>query len=376
MNSCDLFVVCGEASGDRLAALFVEKMAKKKKDLSVRGVLGPRLRTLGYLADLPMESFQKMGFSEVIKSLPKTIFHFMRIKHLILRLNPSAILLVDFTTFNIELAKQLRKKGYKGFIAQLGAPTVWAWKKERIKVMAENFNLLGTLYPFEPDYFLPSGLKTIFVGHPLAKQIEPSKKHKSLLAIFPGSRKHVVESNLKEQLKAALSFCERHTEFEIGISVASLHLLKSIQSIVRQQKSIAKVKLYMPHELCLLYEDAQIAVATSGTITLELGLRHIPTVVCYKLNTMDLIAGRYLFKILLANYCIVNILKQKRVMPELIGPLCTKENIEQELYSLLTPSRYDLFSDLSSSLANPEGEEEFCQIVLKNFSSRENYSRL
>ncbi len=137
---------------------------------------------------------------DIVRKFPSLYKQFYSIRDHILDAKPDVTILIDYPGFNLRLAKSLRKKGYQGKIVHYVCPTVWAWGKGRIKTLSENLDLLLTIFPFEPPLFASTGLKTVFVGHPLIEKIQQHQydadwKSKigmpaqgNLLALFPGSR--------------------------------------------------------------------------------------------------------------------------------------------------------------------------------------------
>ena len=301
-----IFLFAGELSGDRLG----ESLMKECKGDEFIGVGGPKMRSLGLQCILPTESFLVMGFTDLLKHLPRLIVLFYRVRKAILKANPDQVILIDYAEFNLKLAASLRKKGYKGKIVQYVCPSVWAWRKHRIQIMEKNLDEVMLLFPFEAECF--TELKTTFVGHPLAKKpsIEREPKY---LTIFPGSRTKEIERNLPLQLKVAKRLSQH-----VAISVA-------------HDKHRALIEKLAPGTLLFsgsdIIKETDLAIATSGTICLELALAKVPTVVTYSISPMDLFIARKIFKINLPYYCIVNIILKKMVFPEFFGPDFTEENL-------------------------------------------------
>ena len=123
---------------------------------------------------MPMENFQVMGITAVLKALPKLISNFRRIKRTIVQNNPEAVILIDYAEFNMILARSLRKAGYRGQLIHYVCPSVWAWRKKRAKSLEKTLDRLLCILPFEPQLFDEKRLSTSYVGHPLVQQI---KKH-------------------------------------------------------------------------------------------------------------------------------------------------------------------------------------------------------
>lgn len=338
------FIFAGEPSGDLHGGRLLQALKKQFPSALFEGVGGPDMRSHGIKCCLHMEDFAVMGFTDVIKSFPKLWRQFNSVKKHILTHQPATVVLIDYPGFNLRLAKALRKQGYQGRIVQYICPTVWAWGKKRIPLMANTLDLLMTLYPFEEQCFKGTPLKVQFVGHPLIEHIASHEYHSdwkekiglptnaSIIAIFPGSRLGEISRNLPEQLKAAEILQKKFPEAVFAISFASEEIRQHIMKIAAKHA----LRLYfVPKDyLYDLMKNSQAAIAKSGTVTLELALHGCPTVVVYSLTPLNHFIAKYLIRLNLPHYCIVNILCQKTVFPELIAAGFEAENLAHELIKL------------------------------------------
>lgn len=327
----DLFVFAGEVSGDLYGKELVKSLKQKNGSLQIFGVTGPLMRQEGVQTLLEMEEFQVMGFFDVIFHLPSLIKKFFFLRKEVLKKNPKIALFIDYPGFSLRLEKSLRKKGYKGKIIHAIAPTVWAWGRKRIFLLEKNVHLLLTLFPFEKEFFSKTSLRVEYVGHPLEKKIAPPQKKntKNFIGIFPGSRKKEIERNLPFQLDAIEHLFHKDPSLSFYISIAHQDFFPLISSLAHRSKSLLKDHLHY-----ISFEKREemmgktlFAIAKSGTITLELALHEVPTIVIYAIKPWDLFLARYLLRINLPHYCIVNILMKKRIFPELYGPDLTKKNL-------------------------------------------------
>ena len=329
LNNKSLFLFAGEQSGDVLGGNLVRALKESSTALEIYGVGGPQMEKAGMQITHPMERFQVMGFSDVIKALPRLYADFKKIQKKILENPPAAVVLIDYAEFNMFMAKSLRKKGYQGKVIHYVCPSVWAWRKKRVYSLAKSLDHLLAILPFEKKHFAKTTLPVTFVGHPLIAAIDcyqydtEWKAPKPLIAIFPGSRRHEIDLNLPLQLAAAKKL---GSSFTIAISVAHPDLTELIQ------KYADSTMLLVPSEKRYeLMRAADGAIATSGTIILELGLHSTPTIVTYQLATLNYLLGRYAFRIRLPFYSLVNIICEKEVYPEFIH----KELSADEIYTAL-----------------------------------------
>lgn len=384
------FVFAGESSGDLHGSLLIKSLKSLNKDLDFIGVGGPLMRAQGLTSTVNMEEFQVMGFTDVIKALPKLIKNFFFILKTILKTNPDGVILIDYPGFNLRLAKKLRKKGYKGKIIQYICPSVWAHGKGRIQTLIENHDLLLTIFPFELAYFQNSPLKVKYIGNPLTENLinhqhkEDWKEtigipnDKKIISIFPGSRWGEIEHNLPILLEACQQLKEKHSDLIFGLSCSQNMFLERIKEMMTQTALKMNEDLYIvPKDKSYeLMKESRIALAKSGTVNLELALRSIPTVVTYSLSKLNYWIAKYILKLNLPHYSIVNILAKKEVFPELIGTniqskdifyrldqLNSNEDLRQSIVFDCTKIKNELGSAAPNQVAAIEIESLFRSIL-------------
>lgn len=208
--------------------------------------------------------------------------------------------------------------------------------------MERSLDQLLTILPFEPHYFSQEKLPTEYVGHPLIQRIGSHSydsrwkehyqipQHTTLLSLFPGSRPKEVERNLPLQLRVAKKILVEREEITLAISCADEQFMPLLSPHANE-----RVKIIENRHLYELMRDTHVAIATSGTITLELALHVVPTVVTYAIPFIDLLVAHYLLRIDLPHYALPNLLSQEEIFPELFGPHFTEKNLETEVKALL-----------------------------------------
>lgn len=342
------FIFAGEPSGDLHGGPLICALKASDPNLKVTGVGGPAMRAQGIECILTMEDFQVMGFSDVLAAFPKLWRQFHLVRNTILQTNPDAIILIDYPGFNLRLAKALRKKGFQGKIIQMICPTVWAWGKGRISTMAQTLDLLLTIYPFEADCFSKTSLEVHYIGHPLVEKIgtysyDDNWKDKigipsgrPIIGIFPGSRESEIQLNLPVQFEAAALFKKKHPETLLALSCVD----EKQEAILRDHWKQSPIDdfedvFFIPRTYTYeLMRDCHTAIAKSGTVTLELALHTIPTIVVYQMSTLNRLIAQHVLRLRLPHYCIVNILCDKTVFPEWIETAPTAVSLFQSLDSL------------------------------------------
>lgn len=378
------FIFAGESSGDLHGGHLIQALKTFSSQNTFSGVGGPSMRAQGLVSTLKMEEFQVMGFSDVIKSLRKLWKNFNLVYKVILQTKPDCVILIDYPGFNLRLAKKLRQKGFQGKIVQYICPTVWAHGKKRIKTMSENLDLLLTIFPFEPFCFVQTNLPVKYVGNPLIHNIQihsykedwyrltglPSTDQ--LIAIFPGSRIGEIQRNLPLQLAAAVLLKRQYPAVKFGISCAHEELIKPIHDILQknfQNKDIFLIPKIFTYELM---RDCHAALAKSGTVTLELALHQRPSVIVYQLNRLNFLFAKYFLKLKLPFYCIVNILADKEVFPELIGTQIEPQQLYNQLKSLycnqeirkkILAACFEIQTNLGKQNANQEAAKAIVELL-------------
>lgn len=369
MSQIDLFILAAEPSADLHGAALTLELLKSKPNMRIGAVAGPHMRKLPIKSLFPMENLQVMGFIDVFFALPKIIRQFFLIRKTILELNPKAVVCIDYPGFNLRLERSLRKKGYQGKLIHYICPTVWAWGKKRIPLMKKNLDLLLTLFPFENSSLFDNDLRVVHVGHPLVNAIPSlAKKREKILALFPGSRTSEITRNLPLQLSVAKKIKSENPTIDIAISISS----KDKEHQIRQLIKDFPCRLIPPEKHYELMQTAYLAIATSGTVTLELALHETPTIVNYAIRPLDLFLAQKIFKINLPFYCIVNIIASKEIFPEFFGPNLTEETLYTSAMEMWTnPEKQRLSVEgckqVRCLLSEKKANQEAAQIVLSYF---------
>lgn len=372
---CDIFLFCGEPSGDLHGEALIQSLLEQNSDAALCGVGGPRMRRLPFRCILPMEEFQVMGFIDVFKALPRLVRHFYSLADFILKIQPKTVLLIDYPGFNLRLARHLRKKGFSGKIVQYICPSVWAHGKGRIQLIEKHFDALLSIFPFEKSLFSKT-FPVHYVGHPLASRIASSSTNRltwlepgqTLIALFPGSRKKEIILNFPLQLKALKSVLSPSI---IGaVSVSQKAFLPLLEECLKKEglENSPWIRFVPSEDTYRLMKTATCALAKSGTVTLELALHEVPTVVTYGIAPLDLFIAQRILRISLPFYCIVNIIAQKEVFPELIGPALTEEALSEQLNQLLSPfglqKKKESLQEIAHILGKKKASRESARLLL------------
>ena len=324
-----LCLIAGELSADLYGARIMHHL----KGIPLWGVGGQNLKAQGQEQILTFDSFKVMGYSDVLKKLPTLTKNFLTLRNEILARQPKVLCIIDQPSFGMRLATSLRKRGYTGSIVQFVAPTVWAYNPKRAEKMATSFDLLLTLFPFEPAYFAHTNLKTIFVGHPILEIMAEERAETlsfgpKVLSLFPGSRPDEIRRNFPKQLEAARLIQQSIPDIEIAVCATDSRKYPS---------DISVVPFDARYELM---QKSSLAIAKCGTVTLELALKGVPTVVTYELSVLNRLIGQHFLHLdRMPYYSIANILCKKELFPELIKPPVTASMIAQKALELISSQR-------------------------------------
>jgi len=328
MDKYDLFIFAGEDSADLHGKNLIKDLLSLNPELKILCVAGPKMRELNIKSLMHMENFQVMGFIDIIFALPRLIKNFFFIRKNILKYNPKACIFIDYPDFNLQLEKSLRKKGYKNKLIHYISPTIWAWRRKRADFMAKNLDLLITIFPFEKKHYSHTSLDVRYSGHPLAyeiQKIENKKLKKDLIGIFPGSRKKEIQRNFPLQLEVAKRLFNENSSLKFVISVTNKTLIDEIAKNYNLDPN--HFVFYTSDKNYENMQKMKFAIATSGTINLELALHKVPSIINFVIKPLDLLIAKNVFKINLPFYCIVNIILGEEIFYELYGPNLTVNSL-------------------------------------------------
>ncbi len=339
------FLIAGEASGDIHASQLIR--ALKAHDGEARfEFLGGDLMAdaAGVEPVIHYRDMAFMGFIEVLKHL-KSIMGFMKTaKQHIAADRPDALILVDYPSFNLKMAKYAHKRGIP--VMYFISPKVWAWKEYRVKSIKKYVDRMFSILPFETAFYAKHDYKVNYVGNPTVKEIEEQRSRfgsreefgkknlldeRPIVALVPGSRRKEIRDNLPSMITAA----SRHEGYQLVIAAAP-NIDESLYREVMEPLGM-QVKL-VHHQSFELIHHARAALVTSGTATLETAILGTPQVACYRMN-----GSKWLFKfyrkLIKGKYVTLpNLIVDDAIIPELLLHMCTPDTIDAHLTPLLTES--------------------------------------
>ena len=338
-----VYLVAGEASGDRLAADLVRELKKNPK-LRAYGVGGPMLKAAGQEQSLDLAKHAVVGLTDVIRNLPKFLKIFGEVKHDIAEVNPDVVILVDYPGFNLRLAKALHGERNGPAIVYYVSPQVWAWKAGRAKMMERILERLLVIFPFEVDWFAKHApkLKTKWVGHPLAdrwiKQAKEGPKDEvPCVALLPGSRSKEIAKHWPVLLQTAQRIVREQKDVRF-ITLATDHEMrqKLEEEWAKQPMSGVSLDILLGQSLSQLTR-CSLAIVASGTATLECAMAGLPMLVIYKTSWLTYGLGRMLIR--LPYLSMVNVLAGEKVVPEFLQGAAEPERLARAAVQILRNPR-------------------------------------
>ncbi len=340
-----IYIITGEPSGDLLGSYLLPYL----KEHTVKGIGGPLMEKEGLISLFPQEDLSVMGFFEIIPHLYTIYKRFQQTIADIKLFQPDILLTIDSPGFCKRIIKKLRKEKNTIHFVHYAAPSVWAWREKRAQKWAKLVDHMLCLFPFEPAYFESYGLKATFVGHPIAEWKIPQEKKKKQLLVLPGSRKSELKKLANIFDEASKLYVEKNPDFEV-IWFTRPHLKNFLLSLVPKAH-------VMCEEKDRIFSTSSLAIAASGTVTLELSYTNTPCVIGYKVSKLTEYIVKKLIKI--PYVCILNILYGRKIVPECLQEECSPSVICDALEHLEEQPFPEVLKNKNPSL-------EIAKIFLEN----------
>ena len=335
-----IFILTGEPSGDKLASKVMSKLKSSKLDIEYLSVGGEHLKSLGIKSLYDLKEVTYLGFTRVLLNIFKIKKKINETVDKIIEFNPDILFSVDSPDFTLRVAEKVKKINSNIKTIHFVAPQVWIWRENRVKHIKSFLDHMLLLFPFEKKYFDKENIQSTFTGHPLLEdqkqmKIDISqiiKEHKKIISIFPGSR----TSELKVLLPILIDFVKLmnekykdiffvfHSTSELNTSIQE----KLVQEGFKNCGSISDEKIKSE-----ILKSSIFAVAKSGTVSLEICNAKVPSIIIYKMNSINFFIVKMLVKVKFAN--VINIAADEEVIPELLQSSCNSKNIFNNVDRLL-----------------------------------------
>ncbi len=366
-----IFMIAGEASGDLYGAQLAKKLLAQRPDIQLSGWGGDQMEAAGVEVLRHISSLSFMGFAEVLQKAISIQKLFKECRHTISTRRYDAIIFIDFPGFNLRMAKWV--KGHlQAHTIQYISPKIWAWKESRVHDIRKYIDTLICIFPFEVELYRSHGITAYYCGHPLVAHLDRAreqslstkdKKREHLdIALMPGSRKQEID----KILPVMLEFSQFFPEHDFTIGGMSLHGPTYYQSII-DQSGVINIQLSMDENHSLLAQS-DIAINTSGTVTLEAALLQTPQIVLYKANPVSYLIGKSILNIKYIS--LPNILLSQELVPELIQSECHADQIRESMIHIIQNQSIQMtgYQKIREILKNSQNERGVVDLILDRIS--------
>ena len=342
-----VMIVTGESSGELYGSLLAKALKAKCPETNIIGIGGEKMKEAG--VNLIAGIASGFGISEAFASYRRIKETFKKAVNAIEEFSPKALVLIDYPEFNIRLAKVAKKKGIK--VLYYVSPQVWAWRKGRVKTIAEVSDRIAVILPFEEKIYRGTGVQCEFVGHPVLEEIESMTEDRAglrrnsgintdspVIALLPGSRPHELKSLLPVMIDVVRNFKAEFPDYNCRfiMPVAPNVDIEKYQTYISRlrDEGVAVEKENAVKALSM----ADMAVIASGTATLQAAFLETPMVVIYKLSPFSYFIGRLIVDVKYIS--LINLISGREVVKELLQSQADAKNIMRELKEIMLNKDY------------------------------------
>jgi lipid-A-disaccharide synthase len=366
-----IFIITGEASGESHTVQLIRQIKLIKTDIELSAIGGDLLKNEGVDILQNYNEINFTGFSSVIKNLLKLNKSIKHTVEYIRKVNPDIIILVDFPGYNLKIAEKIRNF-YNGKIIYYISPQIWAWHKSRIKTIKKTIDKMLVVFPFETEFYKKEGVEAEFTGHPLKNKIVDFLKLNTknistipVISLLPGSR-------LEEIKRILPALLETTKKFGDNIKINLICSNNIDLNIYKKYINSYKVNLISHFEdekiKFKTIQDSDLIFTKSGTSTLECALIGTPCCVVYNTTWFNYFIGKMFITI--EYFSIINILRGKKVVNELIQKDFTTGKLYEEGIKILNDENYrntmlNEFKHLKEDLFFSEKEKSAAEIICK-----------
>jgi lipid-A-disaccharide synthase len=349
MHAKRIYIVAGESSGDAHGAVLMREIARLVPGTKFYGAGGPHMQKMAGGQFLDWTQQAVVGLWDVVVKYPYFRERFYQLYREIRKLDPDAVIFVDYPGFNLRLANYLRQRQYRGKLIYYISPQVWAWNRGRIPRMAAFLDLMICIFPFEKSLYEASGLRTEFVGHPMIEELDNQRTNEprvpNLVALLPGSRNREIKRIFPVMLEAAKLLRGKDKTIRFEASAASEPAHEFMQKMVAEA-GLNDISIGL-RDSSQLMQRASVGMVASGTATLEASFYLLPFVLIYKVSWLTYVPGRLLIRV--DHLGMPNILAGKEIIPEFIQHEAVPVRIAGSVWNLYSDSarRATMVSEMS-----------------------------
>lgn len=354
------FISCGEVSGEMHASYIAAELMKKSPNIEIYASGGEKLRNIGAHIVEDIENIAVMGITEVIGKiyyLKKKADEYIT---LMLEKGIKNIIFVDYGGFNLYLLKRIKKEVPEAVTFYYIPPKLWAWGKGRIKKLRLADHIM-VIFPWEKDFYAKNGVNAVYFGNPLVDVIKRVDTSGEKILLLPGSRQNEIETLMPVFIQCA----QANSSKQFVVKAATLNQRKRIFELINGIENIT----ILDEKLTLAEAAAQCraAIAASGTVTLELALMGLPTVVCYRFSVITEMIAKLFLKIKYIS--LPNLIMEREVFKELLQKNLNTKNLCVELEKAIESKNQHYFSEIRERLGGEQIIEKYSIYILKESKS-------
>ena len=373
-KSQHFLIIAGEASGDLHGSMLVSEIKTCLPEARFTGMGGARMQKAGVDRLFGIERMGAVGFVEVLWDFVHYYNVYQTLMKQIATRSYDAVILIDYPTLNLRLAKQARRFDCPVFF--FISPQIWAWRKGRIRTIRESVSKMFVILPFEEKLYLDAGVDAEFLGHPFVDLVRPSRTREEsqkkfslspkfkTIGLLPGSRMNEVNSLLGVMVQAAEKILS-----ELGSCRFLLPVADSIDpDLIRKRLGDNPLGIQLLEGQSYdVMNSCDMLIIASGSATLEAGIIGCPMVIIYKLNPLTYFLAKLLVNAPLVG--LVNIVAEEEVVPELIQNKVTAENISAEVLAVLrAPEKEKAIRERLLKIKNTLGKPGVMKVVAKRIA--------
>ena len=373
-----IYFVAGEVSADNHAAALMRSLRVLDPELKFIGRGGPQMqqvagaRIKNWIGDAAV-----LGLWEVLRKYGYFREQFRETLEEIQESKPDAVVLIDYPGFNLRLARALRKQSQSHKTIYYISPQVWAWNRGRIKKMARFIDLVLCIFPFEADLYAASGLRAVFVGHPMVERLETQKidthRDQNLVGLFPGSRSREVRKIFPVMIETARRLLQLNPTLRFQVAAASKELARELSEMLRADQLADRETIEIAiGQTAAIMQRVFVGIVASGSATLEAAYFGMPFVLIYKVAWPTYVAARLVVNVDFLG--MPNLLAGKEVVPEFIQHEAKPDAIVAAVRLLMedSPARDRMISDFdatTSKLGGTGASERAAQAILEELQA-------
>ncbi len=348
MPPIPLLLSAGEASGDMYAARLATAL-QQRADVKIFGMGGPQMRAAGVDIITDYSEVSVVGITEILSHLPSLIRAMRKLVAAAQERKPALAILTDFPGFHLRLARKLKFRKIPN--AYYICPQFWAWRPWRVRIVRRRFKQALCIFPFEEKFYSDAGVPTKFIGHPLVGNVKPTldraafraahhfHPEEPLVAVLPGSRSGELRQHLPVLREACIRIhnAEPRTQFVVAAAPGGSD---TTRATLRQGWPATLSLRVVTDQTYDALAASDAAIVSSGTATVETALLDVPMVVVYRVTPLTALLAKPLVRTKF--FSMVNLIAEKRAVPELIQSDFTPDRVATEILALLrTPSLRD-----------------------------------